>query len=66
MPALTAADKKLLNNLTPGAKVAKLGDKLNAVATPGAAVANATDAATAITQLNALLASLRAKGVIAT
>jgi hypothetical protein len=31
----------------------------------GAAVINATDAATALTQLNALLASLRAAGVIA-
>ena len=31
----------------------------------GAAVVNATDAATAITQLNALLASLRASGAIA-
>lgn len=38
---------------------------LNAGLTKGAAVANATDAATAITQLNALLASLRAAGVIA-
>lgn len=31
----------------------------------GAAVVNATDAATALTQLNALLVSLRAAGVIA-
>lgn len=38
----------------------------NVTATKGAAVANATDAATAITQLNALLASLRAANVIAT
>lgn len=38
----------------------------NVTATKGAAVANATDAATALTQLNALLASLRAAGVIAT
>lgn len=38
----------------------------NVTATKGAAVANATDAATVITQLNALLASLRAAGVIAT
>lgn len=38
----------------------------NVTATKGAAVANATDAASAITQLNALLASLRAAGVIAT
>ena len=38
----------------------------NVTATKGAAVANATDAATAITQLNALLASLRAAGIIAT
>lgn len=37
----------------------------NVTATKGAAVANATDAASAITQLNALLASLRAAGVIA-
>lgn len=38
----------------------------NVTATQGAAVADATDAASAITQLNALLASLRAAGVIAT
>jgi len=38
----------------------------NVTATKGAAVANATDAASAITQLNALLASLRAANVIAT
>lgn len=36
------------------------------VPSPGAAVADATDAASAITQLNALLASLRARSVIAT
>lgn len=35
-------------------------------ANKGAAVANATDAATVITQFNALLASLRAAGIIAT
>jgi hypothetical protein len=34
--------------------------------TQGAAVADATDALTAVNQLNALLASLRAAGVIAT
>lgn len=34
--------------------------------TPGAAVADATDEASAVTQLNALLASLRAAGIIAT
>ena len=34
--------------------------------TPGSAVTDATDEATAVTQLNALLASLRAAGVIAT
>lgn len=39
---------------------------INASFTKGAAVANATDAASAITQLNALLASLRAAGIIAT
>jgi hypothetical protein len=61
MPALTAAEKKLLNNATPGTKKVKLGDRLS----PGAAVVNATDAATAITQLNALLAVLRTKGIIA-
>lgn len=37
----------------------------NVTATKGAAVANATDAATALTQLNALLVSLRAAGIIA-
>ena len=37
----------------------------NVTATKGAAVVNATDAASALTQLNALLASLRAAGVIA-
>lgn len=34
--------------------------------TPGAAVADATDATTVITQLNTLLARLRALGLIAT
>lgn len=34
--------------------------------TPGAAVADATDEASAVTQLNALLASLRTAGIIAT
>lgn len=62
----TKAQKKLLNNLSPGASKAGLGDKIAALEAPGAAVANATDATSAITQLNALLASLRAKGVIAT
>lgn len=37
----------------------------NVTATKGAAVADATDAASVITQFNALLASLRAAGVIA-
>jgi hypothetical protein len=74
--ALSAAIKKLINNITPGAKTAKLGDLVEAgtaaaTATAqgqvkmGAAVVNATDAASALTQINALLASLRAAGTIA-
>lgn len=74
--SLTTTEINLLNNATPGLARAKLGDKVDGlmdVATTtkaglvlkGAAVANATDAASAITQLNALLASLRASGAIA-
>jgi hypothetical protein len=77
--SITAAQQKLLNHATPGLFKAGLGDILQAHETAlgaatatklgtvlkGAAVVNATDNATAITQLNALLASLRAAGVIA-
>lgn len=77
--SLTAEQVKLLNGATPGLKKAGAGDILQAHETAleaatatklgtvlkGAAVVNATDNATAITQLNALLASLRAAGVIA-
>lgn len=73
---LTTSEKNLLNNATPGLAKAKLGDKVDAISNvatttapglvlKGAAVVDATDAASAITQLNALLASLRASGAIA-
>jgi hypothetical protein len=50
-------------NLEPG-KVVKVGGT-QVLGPQGAAVANATDSASAITQLNALLARLRAHGLIA-
>ena len=49
--------------LEPG-KVVKVGGT-QVLGPQGAAVANATDSASAITQLNALLARLRAHGLIA-
>lgn len=65
--AITAIAKKLLNNLTPGAKTAHLGDLLDkrlptakGVHVPNAAGANPTQA-----EFNALLTSLRNAGVIA-
>lgn len=66
MATLTLAEKKLLNNMTPGAKKVKLGDKLGASIAPAAAVPNAAGSAPTAAEFNALLASLRAKGVIAT
>jgi len=76
--ALTKAEVHLLNHMTPGAHKARLGSKVAAAIAASApatattsgtvlkagTVANATDAATAITQLNALIASLRAAGTI--
>lgn len=47
-------------------EVAAQIDAAGTTFTPGAAVADATDEATAVTQLNALLASLRAAGIIET
>lgn len=64
--AITATAKKLLNNLTPGAKTAKLGDLLDA-GLPKAQGVHVPNAAAAPTQaeFNALLTSLRNAGVIA-
>lgn len=58
--------KKLLNNLTPGAKAAKLGDILDK-GLPAAKGVHVPNAAAAPTQaeFNALLTSLRNAGVIA-
>lgn len=64
--ALSAIAKKLLNNISPGAKVAKLGDLVEDAVTPAAAVANAAAAAPTQAEFNALLISLRNAGVIAT
>lgn len=77
--SITAAQQKLLNGATPGLKKAGLGDILQAHETAlgaatatklgtvlkGSTVAAATDNASAITQLNALLTSLKAAGIIA-
>lgn len=63
--ALTAHQKKLLNNMTPGSKVAGLGDALQKALVVGVAVPNAASAPTQA-EFNALLASLRGAGVIAT
>ena len=64
--AISALAKKLLNNLTPGAKQAKLGDLLDK-GLPTAQGAHVPNAAAAPTQaeFNALLTSLRNAGVIA-
>lgn len=49
------------------AQLTSLDERLTAEEdTQGVAVANATDEASAVTQLNALLASLRTAGLIAT
>jgi hypothetical protein len=47
-------------------KPVQFPDGINASLKKAAAVANATDAASVITQFNALLASLRAAGILAT
>lgn len=72
MAALTAATKALLNNISPGAKKAKLGDIVDVATTTktgtvlkGAAVANAVAVPTKA-EFDALLVSLRNAGVIAT
>lgn len=77
--AITAAIKKLLNNLTPGAKTAKLGDLVAAhdaatqpatattagVVKQGVAVAAAAGSAPTKAEFDALLTSLRNAGTIA-
>ena len=64
--AISAIAKKLLNNLTPAAKTAKLGDLLDK-GLPKAQGVHVPNAAAAPTQaeFNALLTSLRNAGVIA-
>lgn len=74
--SLSAFAKKLLNNLTPGAKQAKLGDlvaQATATATAttagqvkqGVHVPDAAGSAPTKAEFDALLASLRTAGVIA-
>lgn len=65
--AISALAKKLLNNLTPGAKQAKLGDLLDKglPTAQGVAVADAAGAAPTAAEFKALLDSLRDAGVIA-
>lgn len=64
------ADARRLAELSMPVELAKeVATQIDAAGTPftpGSAVADATDEATAVTQLNALLASLRTAGVIAT
>lgn len=68
--ALTDSVKKLINNMNPAARKAKLGDIVdelhnrNATA-KGVAVADAEGAAPTAEEFNALLTSLRDAGVIA-
>lgn len=78
--ALTDAEKKLINRMTPGAAKVKLGDKIAAlegatqpaattvagVVKKGAAVADAAGAAPTAAEFKALLDSLRASGTLAT
>lgn len=63
--ALSAAVKKLLNNMTPGAKTAKLGDLMEKATAQGVAVADAAGAAPTAAEYKALLDSLRNAGIIA-
>ena len=77
--AVTADEKKLMNNATPGLAKAKLGDKVAAadaatqpatattrgVVLRGAHVANAAGANPTQAEYNALLTSLRDAGIIA-
>lgn len=77
--AISATIKRLLNNLTPGANTAKLGDVIAAhevatqpatasvagVVKQGAAVAAAAGATPTAAEYLALLTSLRNAGVIA-
>lgn len=69
--ALSATVKRMLNNLTPGAKKAQLGELLDSATTTkqgtvkqGVAVPNAAAAPTQA-DFNALLTSLRNAGIIA-
>jgi len=62
--------RRYLNNATPGLKKAGLGDRLletegKVANLPGAAVDDAAGAAPTAAEFDALLASLRAAGVIA-
>lgn len=77
--SITAANKRLLNNLTPGSAKAKLGDEVDAL---DAATQPATTTTAGIVKqgavfadltgnplmadFNALLANLRTAGIIAT
>ena len=70
---LTSDQKRLLNNMTPGAKKAGLGDIVDAATKTkagtvlqGAAVADAAGANPTAAEFKALLDSLRAAGIIAT
>ncbi|WP_441280574.1 hypothetical protein [Tardiphaga sp. 862_B3_N1_1] len=63
--AITAAVKKLLNNLTPGARTAKLGDLMDKATAQGVAVPDAAGAAPTAAEFKALLDSLRDAGKIA-
>lgn len=76
---ISAANKRLINNISPGAAKAKLGDLVAAhedatqaatasvagVVKQGVAVAAAAGAAPTKAEFDALLASLRTAGVIA-
>lgn len=70
--ALTSEQKRLLNNATPGLNKARLGDIVDAATRAkhgtvlqGAHVPNAAGASPTKAEFDALLASLRSAGVIA-
>lgn len=64
--ALSAEQKKLLNNATPGTHRAKLGDRIDALEKrQGVAVADAAGANPTKAEFDALLTSLRDAGIIA-
>lgn len=64
MAVTTADEVKKLNNMNPAAKKVGLGTRINALETPGAAVALAAGVNPTKAEFDALVNSLKTKGVI--